>query len=41
MNKGEPVYRRLVKDMHLNPESEAEMDKRLGDWLASQEVTAD
>jgi hypothetical protein len=32
------VYERLVHDMHLWPETEAEMDKRLGDsragWLA-------
>lgn len=39
------TYLRLVKDAHLKPESEEEMDKRLGDnqedWLASQEVTAD
>lgn len=31
------VYRRLVNDMHLHPESEMEMDERLGDcrdgWL--------
>ncbi len=32
------VYNRLVNDMHLHPESEEELDKRLGDtregWLA-------
>lgn len=32
------VYERLVNDLHLHPESEAEMDLRLGDnrsgWLA-------
>lgn len=31
------VYQRLVKDMHLNPESEKQLDERLGDsregWL--------
>jgi hypothetical protein len=25
-------YLRLVRDLHLTPETEAEMDKRLGDW---------
>lgn len=37
-------YRRLVNDAHLYPESEAQMDKRLGDdeanWRAREEVTA-
>jgi hypothetical protein len=31
------IYRRLVNDLHLHPESEAELDRRLGDtregWL--------
>jgi len=39
------VYVRIVKDAHLNPESEEQMDKRLGDchedWIAAEEVTAD
>jgi len=39
------AYKRLVKDGHFNPETEAQMDKRLGDnrkdWLAAEEVTAD
>lgn len=38
------VYRRLANDMHLNPETEVQMDKRLGDfqadWRAAEEVTA-
>jgi hypothetical protein len=38
------TYRRIVNDAHLEPESEARMDFRLGDnreqWLASEEVTA-
>jgi len=37
-------YLELVNDMHLFPESEAEMDKRLGDneesWRARQTVVA-
>jgi len=37
-------YRMCVNDMHLFPESEADMDKRLGDneknWRAREEVTA-
>lgn len=36
------VYRRLVHDMHLHPETEAEMDRRLGDsrdqWLERADV---
>jgi len=39
------VYVRIVKDAHLNPETEEQMDKRLGDchedWIAAEEVTAD
>jgi len=39
------VYIRIVKDAHLNPETEEQMDKRLGDchedWIAAEEVTAD
>ena len=39
------AYRRLVNDMHLLPESEKTMDRRLGDreadWRAAEEVTAD
>ena len=38
------TYLRLVNDMHLNPESELQMDKRLGDiesqWREAEEVTA-
>lgn len=38
------VYRMLVNDLHLYPESEAQMDNRLGDaeaqWRAREEVTA-
>ena len=38
------VYQRIVNDAHLHPETEAEMDKRLGDrevdWRAREEVTA-
>lgn len=38
------AYFKIVKDAHLNPESRAQMDKRLGDnrdnWLAAKEVTA-
>ena len=38
------TYLRLVNDMHLLPESEIQMDKRLGDnreaWLSAEEVTA-
>lgn len=38
------LYRRLANDMHLNPETEPQMDKRLGDseqdWRAAEEVTA-
>lgn len=38
------TYLRLVNDMHLQPESEERMDKRLGDfeehWRAAEEVTA-
>jgi hypothetical protein len=30
--KWEAFYQLMVEDMHLYPESEAEMDKRLGDW---------
>jgi hypothetical protein len=37
-------YKRLVNDMHLLPESEETLDKRLGDdetsWRAAEEVTA-
>lgn len=37
-------YRRLANDMHLNPETEAQMDTRLGDseesWRAAEEVVA-
>lgn len=37
-------YSRIVKDAHLNPESEEQMDKRLGDnkdnWRQAEEVTA-
>lgn len=37
-NWWERLYRRLVNDMHLHPETEDEMDSRLGDsrsgWLA-------
>jgi hypothetical protein len=36
------VYRRLVDDLHLNPETEEQMDRRLGDnrenWLARGDV---
>lgn len=36
------VYLRLVNDMHVHPETESEMDKRLGDsrdgWLARADV---
>lgn len=39
------VYKKLVNDAHLFPESEELMDKRLGDnerdWRAREEVTAD
>lgn len=39
------AYFRMANDMHLNPESPVQMDKRLGDnranWLAAEEVTAD
>lgn len=38
------TYLRLVNDMHLEPESEETMDRRLGDdeqnWRAAEEVTA-
>lgn len=38
------TYLRLVNDLHLFPESEEQMDKRLGDneknWRAREEVTA-
>jgi hypothetical protein len=38
------VYRRLVNDAHLRPESEEDMDTRLGDnqksWRAREEVVA-
>lgn len=38
-------YRKLVNDAHLFPESEADMDKRLGDnekdWRACEEVIAE
>ncbi len=38
-------YRKLVNDAHLYPESEAQMDKRLGDvesqWREREEVVAD
>lgn len=38
------IYHRLVNDMHLYPEPEEAMDKRLGDnrknWLEAEEVTA-
>lgn len=38
------VYQMLVNDMHLYPETESEMNKRLGDveaqWRAREEVTA-
>lgn len=38
------LYRRLANDMHLNPETAMQMDKRLGDfeatWRAAEEVTA-
>jgi hypothetical protein len=38
------VYLRIVRDAHLNPETEAQMDKRLGDnredWIAAEEVVA-
>ena len=37
-------YVRLVRDAHLNPETEEQMDSRLGDnrkqWLDAEEVTA-
>lgn len=37
-------YHSIVKDAHLHPEPEEEMDKRLGDrrkdWLDAEEVTA-
>lgn len=37
-------YRSIVNDMHLKPEAESAMDKRLGDkeadWRAAEEVTA-
>lgn len=37
-------YLRLVRDAHLNPETVAQMDKRLGDneknWRAAEEVVA-
>lgn len=39
------AYQRMVRDAHLNPETEEQMDKRLGDnrddWLEAEEVTAD
>ncbi len=38
------AYRKIASDAHLNIETEAQMDKRLGDnrtdWLAAEEVTA-
>lgn len=38
------TYRRLANDMHLNPETEEQMDRRLGDsyaqWRAAEEVVA-
>lgn len=38
------LYKRLANDMHLNPETEEQMDKRLGDseadWRSAEEVTA-
>lgn len=38
------LYRRIVNDAHLFPETEAQMDTRLGDnegsWRAREEVTA-
>jgi len=38
------AYYRLVRDMHLEPETKAKMDKRLGDieknWRDAEEVTA-
>jgi hypothetical protein len=37
-------YRRIVNDAHLNPETEEQMDRRLGDverqWREAEEVTA-
>lgn len=38
------TYFKFARDAHLNPETEEQMDKRLGDnrenWLAAEEVTA-
>jgi hypothetical protein len=38
------AYNRIVRDAHLNPETQAQMDKRLGDsetdWRDAEEVTA-
>lgn len=38
------VYLRIVRDAHLNPETEEQMDKRLGDnlenWREAEEVVA-
>lgn len=40
----EGMYRRLANDMHLQPETWEQMDRRLGDfeatWRAAEEVTA-
>lgn len=39
------MYCRLANDMHLNPETEEQMDRRLGDfeanWRAAEEVVAE
>lgn len=39
------AYLKLVNDMHMKPESEQEMDRRLGDneaqWRQAEEVTAE